>query len=217
MITYHIDEVFGTRSRVAVLRVLSCVSVPLSIRQVAVQAGISHVAAMEALDVLTRTGVVASSVAGRSRVNWLERRNLITRDVVLPAFAAEAASGEATLGALRRFVPSDVLSAVIFGSYARGDWRPDSDLDVLIVCEDSASLAEALDEMDAAAEEMHAVFGTTVSVLGHTLAEVNALRGSGTFIDAAIAEGVVIRGTAPVEWGSLHEHQANTGGGFQGF
>lgn len=216
MNTYHTEEIFGTRSRVAVLRVLVGVSVPLSIRQVARQARISHVSALEALNGLVDLGVVASSIAGRSHIHWLERRSLITRALVLSAFEAEAGSGDVLIAELRRSIPEGFVSAVLFGSYARGDMRPGSDVDVLLVGTDRSALDEALDALDAAAAEMRAVFGATVSVMGYTLEQVNTLRGSGTFIDGVAKDGIVIYGAAPYEWGDLVESTADGGGGGRG-
>jgi predicted nucleotidyltransferase len=213
MNTYHTEDVFGTRSRVAVLRVLANVEVPLSIRQVAVKAGISHVAALEALNSLAELGVVASSIAGRSHIHWLERRNLVTRDVVLPTFRAEARSGDTLLAELRTFIPDGFVSAVLFGSYARGDMRPGSDIDVLVVGADRAALDAFLDALSARAAEARAVFGATVSVLGYTLEQVNALRGSGSFIDGVVEDGIVIYGAAPYEWGDLVEGAQDGGRG----
>jgi len=201
---------------VSVLRVLAGVSVPLSIRQVARAARISHVSALEALGALTDLGVVASSVAGRSHVHWLERRNLITRTLVIPAFESEAASGDRLLGELRSLIPTGFVSAVLFGSYARGDMRPGSDVDVLLVGTDRSALDSALNSLDAAAAEMRAVLGATVSVMGYTLEQVDALRGSGTFIDGVVEDGIVIYGAAPYEWGDLVEGTADSGGGGRG-
>jgi predicted nucleotidyltransferase len=189
------------------------VAVPLSIRQVATAAHISHVSAMEALNALVDLGVVASSIAGRSHVHWLERRNLITRELVLPTFEAEAGSVDALLTGLRAFIPSGFVSAVLFGSYARGDMRPGSDIDVLLVGADRAALDAALDALSARAAEARAVFGTTLSVVGHTMVEVNALRGSGSFIDGVMEDGIVIYGAAPYEWGDFREDAKDSRGG----
>jgi hypothetical protein len=213
MITYHTEDILGSRSRIAVLRVLTHVAVPLSIRQVAVQAGISHVSAITALKQLVGLGVVGSSVAGRSRVHWLERRNVITREVVLSLFAAEDGSGVALVDALRGFMPGEIEAAVLFGSYARGEMRPDSDIDVLVVARDRGALDAALDAIDSRAGEMNATTGATVSVLGHTLEQVRALRGSGTFVDDVFTDGVPICGTPPSLWGDLDGTDQDTGGG----
>jgi predicted nucleotidyltransferase len=213
MITYHTEDVFGTRSRVAVLRVLARVSVPLSIRQVARAASISHVSALEALSALTDLGVVASSIAGRSHVHWLERRNLITVGLVMPAFESESDSGEALVDELRAMLPAGFVSAILFGSYARGDMRPRSDVDVLLVGPDRGALDSALDRLSANAAAMRATFGATVSVMGYTLEQVNALRGSGSFIDGVIEDGIVIYGAAPYEWGDLVEGGQDCGRG----
>ena len=109
------------------------VAVPLSIRQVAVQAGLSHASAGEALDHLVSLGVVASSDAGRSRIHWLERRGLAVRQMVLPVFQAEAAAAHSAIEALVAGLPTTVYAAVLFGSRARGENALNSDYDVVVV------------------------------------------------------------------------------------
>jgi predicted nucleotidyltransferase len=215
MSTYHIEDILGTRSRVAVLRVLVNVEVPLSVRQIARQAGISHVSALEALDALSSFGIAGWSIAGRSRIHWLDRRNLITRDVVLPVFEAEGKSNETLLAALRSFVPENVYSAVLFGSYARGDMRPGSDIDVLLVGVDQAAADAAVESMDAANSAMMATFGAPVSAMGYTLERVRALRGAGSFIDDVFRDGVVLRGAQLWEWEMSDGSSENQGGGGQ--
>ena len=119
--TYQLEDVFGTRGRVQVLRCLAGVHVPLSIRQVARQSALSHVATAAVLDDLVGMGLVAASTAGRSRVHWLERRNVFVERVVLPALSAVAAIPDSVMAALRAAVPDGVVSAVVFGSYARAE------------------------------------------------------------------------------------------------
>jgi predicted nucleotidyltransferase len=131
----------------------------------------------------------------------------------MPTFRAEADSEDALLAELRVVLPSGFISAVLFGSYARGDARPGSDVDVMLVGSEQRALDAALDALSARASEVRAVFGATVSVLGYTLEQVNGLRGSGSFIDGVIEDGIVIYGAAPYEWGDLVENAQDGGGG----
>jgi hypothetical protein len=45
-----------------------------------------------------------------------------------------------------------------------------------------------VDALSARAAEKRAVFDRTLSVVGHTLEEVNALRGSGSFIEGVMED-----------------------------
>jgi predicted nucleotidyltransferase len=199
--TLHIEQVFGSRGRVAVLRCLAGVSVPMSIRQVAAQAGLSHVSAADALDTLVEMGLVACSTTGRSRIHWLERRNLYVDRVVLPAMAAESGLPEALLGELRAIVPDDAISAILYGSYARGDQRSDSDVDLLVVMADDAGVARALARVDADSARLAACLGAHVNALGYALAEAAGLLSTGdNFMDGVVRDGVVLRGLHPHDW-----------------
>jgi len=198
-----IEEIFGTRGRVAVLRVLARVSVPLSIRQISAQAGLTHSSAAEALNGLVALGVVAAATAGRSRVHWLERRNLWVRGVVLPAFAAEESMADRVIGELRAAVPDEVTSAVIFGSFARGEMTAESDIDLLVVTDDRRTLDAVLEALDASTQELRAAIGAPMSVVGYTLAEARALVGRGdSAMDGVLREGITLRGIQPALWGA---------------
>jgi predicted nucleotidyltransferase len=193
----HLEDVFGSRGRVAVLRVLARVSVPLSIRQVAVQTGMSHSPTGEILDALVSLGLVASAEAGRSRVHWLERRNIVVRSLVLPALAAEVDLGDAAIRELRTFVPKNVYSAVLFGSRARGDHASGSDFDVLVVEPDEAARDQTLAILDSSSTELRASLGATVSVLGYTIQEARDLMTRGdNFMDGVAREGVLLAGVS---------------------
>jgi len=213
MNTYHAEDILGSRARVAVLRVLTRVSVPLSIRQVARQAGLSHVAASETLGRLVGMGLVADSQAGRSRVHWLERRNILVREIVLPLFAAEMAIAESSVDAIRAELPFELFSAVLFGSRARGDNEPGSDFDVVVVERDRAGLDAVLRRLDLVATDLRAALGAPVSVLGYTLEETRDLiERQDNFMRGVLRDGITITGVPPVEWGELSEAQKDRTG-----
>ncbi len=184
------------------LGVLVNVSVPLSIRQVAVQAGLSHASAGEALDHLVSLGVVAASDAGRSRIHWLERRNLAVRQMVLPVFEAEAAAAEAAIDALVAALPSTVYSAVLFGSRARGENALNSDYDVVVVEPDRSTLERTLGAVDPATTDLRATLGAPVSVLGYTIDQALELVARGdNFMSGVVREGITLVGMPPEAWG----------------
>lgn len=206
MNTIQVQDVFGSRGRVAALRVLANVAVPLSIRQVAVQAGMSHAATGDALDSLVSAGLVAATDAGRSRVHWLERRNLFVREMVLPVFAFEAEAAEAVIGELRASIPADVFSAVLFGSRARGVNAVDSDFDVVVVERDRVAVDRTLKELDKATTDLRAALGASVSVLGYTLSEaLDLVRRGDNFMGGVVRDGITLVGVSPQAWGKSDE------------
>lgn len=210
MNTIHTADIFGSRSRVAVLGVLVRVSVPLSIRQVAVQAGLSHASAGEALDHLVGLGVVATSDAGRSRIHWLERRNLAVRRMVLPVFEAEAAAAQTAIDALVAALPAAVYSAVLFGSRARGENALNSDYDVVVVERDRATLESTLASVDLVTTDLLATLGAPVSVLGYTIDQALELVARGdNFMSGVAREGITLVGTPPEAWGKSDEGEAS--------
>jgi len=210
----RIEDVLGSRGRVAVLRVLANVDVPLSIRQIASQAGLSHAAAGDALDSLVNAGVVGATEAGRSRVHWLERRSIAVRDLILPVFEAESEQSREAITELRSAIPSDAYSVVLFGSRARGDSRPDSDYDVLVVEPDAESLDRTLGTLDAVAFRMRTTLGAGVSVLGYTLSQARELASEpGSFMEGVVDDAITLAGVAPRNWGNGSEATTNRAGG----
>jgi predicted nucleotidyltransferase len=208
--TYHLEDIFGSRGRIAVLRTLANVSVPLSIRQIARQSGLSHVSTAAVLDGLVACGAVSETTAGRSRVHWLNRNSLIVRDIVLPALAAETAQPQALLSAVREALPAGVYSAVLYGSYARGDQTPLSDLDILLVYSSKDSVESESDALDSIAGELGRRLGVHVSVLAYSLEEALTLvERRGTMMDGVMADGIVLAGVPPVEWGRDLGRQTN--------
>jgi predicted nucleotidyltransferase len=87
---------------------------------------------------------------------------------------------------VERFHPQRV---VLFGSYARGDARADSDVDLLVEMESGATPPER-------AMEVSRLFGRrrwSLDVVVYTPAEVERLRGvTGTLLSVVEAEGKVL-------------------------
>ncbi|NEE00093.1 nucleotidyltransferase domain-containing protein [Phytoactinopolyspora halotolerans] len=114
----------------AVLSVLTHTNQPLTLRQLAERAGVTHPQAARHAERLERLGIVRRQLAGRSHLLdltesaasvWL--RSLASlRDVVLAGMRESATR-----------ISPEPLSLVVFGSFARGTATADSDIDVLTV------------------------------------------------------------------------------------
>jgi DNA-binding transcriptional ArsR family regulator len=115
-----------------VLAVLACSGRPLTVGEVAVEAvrG-SEIGVRRSLARLTEQGIVIARQMGRNRVHELNRDHLAA-----PIAEALAGLRSELWARLRRLFadwnPAPVY-ACVFGSAARGDGGPDSDIDLLVV------------------------------------------------------------------------------------
>lgn len=129
-----LDDVLSSRSKVAALRVVCNVEVPLAGREIARRARLGSGHASRILRDLTASGLLLSRDQGRVNTYELaDPQSQITRRLK-ELFAAEAERRHRVLEGLSRELPG-VVSLILFGSEARGDAKPGSDADLLIVVE----------------------------------------------------------------------------------
>jgi predicted nucleotidyltransferase len=128
----YADVIPGPRGRV--LSVLAQLATPVTVRALAASAGVSPQGALDAVNDLVDAGLVASTVAGRSRLLVLNRDHLLvgpvlelvrTRERLVRHLSDELAGWKVLAGAW------------LFGSAARGDGGRASDIDLLLVAERS--------------------------------------------------------------------------------
>lgn len=187
----------GTRAKLAALRILALADGPATQREVARRARLQHRSVQLALDDLVALGLVTRVEGGRDFLVHLNR------DHRLAASLAEAFRVEAVhfLELRRRLAAmaapgrrgSGVAAMVLFGSVARGDDQPTSDLDLLIV---AADLEPALERVQAGIVEVRRVFGVRVKPIGYTVAEARWLwRRRRPLLRAIARDGVVLFGS----------------------
>jgi predicted nucleotidyltransferase len=200
-VTHSADSVFGTRSRVRVLRVLHGVTVPLNTARLASLTRLSKPAVSTALDELAAMGLVDRSPAGRSWVHWLVRDNVYVRAMVDPVFAAEAEIPETLERELKEAFGGHALSVVLFGSYARGEQGEKSDIDVVLVGEDERAKARLDAESDEQLVKLSRRFGSSLSPLVYDAREAGTLWSRAPDLLASIErDGIVVCGLTPSEW-----------------
>lgn len=193
-----LEEVFGDRLNVTVLRLLSQVAGGMSGNGIARRLGIQQSAARKALERLVVRGVVTRADVGRTAAYALDLRREVVRRVVLAAFRAEAGLADRLRRTLQRaalaLVPQPV-AVVMYGSVAQGS-SESGDIDLLVV------LARAADEDPVRAallDRMRRVevrFQLAVHPVVLTRDEL-AARAGDPLIIAIAAEGILLSGTPP--------------------
>lgn len=140
----HPEHVFGTSLEPVVLQVLWRTTSSMTGAQVHRLAGTgSDQGVRLALERLVRYGIVRSRQAGRATLYTLNREHLAfpAVDGAFSALQPGRAFRSLVEAIVTEHFPDDpsTVSVALFGSVARGEARPDSDVDVLVVVPDSYS------------------------------------------------------------------------------
>jgi hypothetical protein len=185
-----LDDLLGSPIRVRVLRVLT--RFPdrgFTGRELAKLCERSPSQTNAALKSLRDSGVAFREIAGRSHV-WRLTPEHALRDVLALMFQGEANS----LHLLKRDIeallrPLPVKRAFLFGSVARGDEHPTSDVDLLVLVESKAAKEAVESALSRASPQFSLKFGNPLSplVLVHSQTRHPA---NPQLIDTALAEGI---------------------------
>lgn len=127
-----LDDILSSPAKVAVLRAVLRVASPLSGREIIRRASVGYGPGWKALQALTASGVLSKQQHGRVST-------YAVRDPALPLigrlrdlFADEHGRTREVAAELAERIP-EALSIALFGSEARGDAKPGSDTDLLVV------------------------------------------------------------------------------------
>jgi predicted nucleotidyltransferase len=130
-----LEHILGAKSKVAALRVLFNSKIGFSGSSVAKRAGMGLLAIQNALADLEGLGIVLverGSVEHRYRLNF---RHYLVGLGLRALFESERGMAKALARDLRSLLTKYVLSAGLFGSFARGKALPGSDIDLLVIVE----------------------------------------------------------------------------------
>jgi len=165
---HPLDDVFRTRSHVRILRSLDELpdGFPVSAREIARRAGLSHPTASNVLASLTAQGLVLARRAPRADAFELNREHILAERIA-ELFRLERRLGDELVSFLRSQIGQQAVpasEAFLFGSVARTETAPTSDIDVAVLC--SADATDAVtDAMDRVAEAVRRRFGNPLSVI----------------------------------------------------
>ena len=136
-IKHLLEDYLGQKSKVTILRILYR-GTELTGREIARKADLSPRAAQQALQELYATGVVHRKAVGASYLFSLNRSRYVVEKILAPLFDGEQGLGAAMIEELRKALPAKgIVSIIMFGSVARGENKQGSDLDIMIVLDNS--------------------------------------------------------------------------------
>jgi len=166
-----LDDLLSSRSKLRLLRRLVDGHDDLSGRELARRAGVTWRAAELALRELVQLGVVQRTDARAQARYTLVAGHALVREAVVPLFTAERSWSSAVrrgmADALRAGgrATREIRWAGLYGSVARADDRPDSDLDLAVVVRTVADANRVQARIRDAAPSLAARFGRAPSVV----------------------------------------------------
>lgn len=158
-----LDYIFAARSQVAVLRVLLDSAQGLTGREIARQAEMNHQACLQSLTRLEKLGLVRRQRGGSTHLFAMNREHELVAKGILPLLRVERDFGRQIIRMLKRDFEGMVLAGGIFGSVARREEAPESDLDICFVVASAAEREAAHARVNESAPTLWKRFGVRVS------------------------------------------------------
>lgn len=135
----YLEHLLGNKVSIRILRVLVQHRGKIfTIRRLAQDAGVSHPRVSETVTDLEKFGIVQIQPVGRSHQITLNEKSHVLKKIMEPMFAAERQTLDYVILTLKKHLDTKkIVSAVVFGSVPKGKEKEGSDIDVLIISNDS--------------------------------------------------------------------------------
>jgi predicted nucleotidyltransferase len=190
-----LDEVFHTWSHIAVLRALQNSTQGMSGREIARAAKMTAMASLKALTTLENISVVKRQQSGRSHIFRLNRENVVVTEGILPLLQLERDLSKRVYSVLKKRLGNLCQSIIVFGSVARKEEEPGSDLDVCFIVNGEADKKRLGEMVYEIAPRIRKGFGTQLAPLFYTLREFRSgYKKNKPPIPDIVRDGIVITG-----------------------
>lgn len=193
-------DLLGNKVALSVIRYLLLTDGASTGRQIAIKAGYSPQATLDALNMLESSRLINSKSAGKSKLYAINRDHYIVSDCLAPLWAKidnwEKLAGQYYMDHLA-VAP---LSIIMYGSRARGDAGDKSDLDLLFVYEDKKYNLKILDNILELDSALLARFGVHPSPKAVSVTQFKkGVKESNGFLRNVYREGRSVAGLGPSE------------------
>ena len=164
---YHepLNEILGNKIQVKLLRVLVRTKSSFTGRELARLVGHSQNQTRLALEELERNGLVVWQNAGRSHLYSIDKDSILITDFLEAGFRLEDTLLNRLSAIYREEVGKALVSVILFGSIAKGEEKPDSDIDLIIVVSDKADAKIVEDGVAEASAKVTGSFGNQATAI----------------------------------------------------
>lgn len=182
-----LDDMMDSRSKIRILRLLfRYPGKEFTEREMAEMIAMSPNTVNLALRDLRKTNVFAYKRLGRTH-SYRCNKDSVHFAPLSALFDREREMWDSLVAALKEKL-SGVVTCIIYGSFAEGKERFDSDLDLLVVARDKSAAEELLAEL---AEDLRIRYSIVISPVVLTQDEMNEKKDL-PFIKKALSEGIVL-------------------------
>jgi predicted nucleotidyltransferase len=192
-----LDDVIAGKTSVRVLRTLSLFpGKEFTGRQLAAMAGGAPSKVIGELERFKSMGLVTRKILGRTHV-WRANSAHVLFSMLAPLFEAEhALPGKLRTSLEGAMKDPRIAHAILFGSFARGDEGPRSDLDLLVIVSRKHDVDEVRANLEGLAVHLDDAFGLRLSPIVHAERGLPALRKTALFAQIK-EEGLALKGEIP--------------------
>lgn len=170
-----LDTLLGSAVKVRILRFLCRKGGEWSGRRLAAELGVNPVTAHRALKQLHQETVLDLRKIGASFAYSLREEHHLVRELLKPLFHQENQAQDRLIRLLQNVLDkrlrSQVVSVVLYGSLARREERPASDVDLLILVRSERAKQQAREALEPLWEEMAGTFGNPPAFYINTVGE----------------------------------------------
>jgi predicted nucleotidyltransferase len=144
----YLEQVIGSKIAISILRTLVKYRGKIyTIRRLAEDADASHPEVSKTLGELEKFGIVQIQPVGRAHQVSLNKKSYVLTKIIEPILKAEENTLAEVISILKTHLGTKkIMSAAIFGSVAAGKEKDDSDIDVLVICNDSDYAISAISD-----------------------------------------------------------------------
>jgi predicted nucleotidyltransferase len=191
-----LNEVFRSWTHVAVMRALQDTTVGFTGNQVAREAHMHPRSAFKALGALEVLGLVHRRRGGRDHLFTLNRDHVLLAEGVIPVLEMESQMLERLRAVLRQLLSRKLVACIIFGSVARREENPESDVDLCCIVRNERERTRVQDVLDAHGAQLFLMFGAKIAPTYFTEAEFRG-KGRSPLVKEILADGTIVAGKFP--------------------
>lgn len=191
---HPLTTLLGSAGHVRVLRVLATDRAPQSAPQLAATAGLTPQGTRGVLEAMTRQRLVKAHGSGRMQLYELNTGHPLAPSLAA-LFQAEQQRWDGLMGSIRDVLERHgaVTAAWLYGSVARGEDAPDSDMDIALVVR-SQAVADQVREAFMPLEDAQQI---RISLTALTTKDLAALPDDDPWWANVVRDGRVLKGAAP--------------------
>ena len=190
-----LDDIFQTPSSIKVLRVLAKGELDFTGRQIADMAGLNPQTCQNTLDRLNDLRLLAVRRVGRAYLYRLKSNNAIVNQMLAPLFNTEKNLLANELTKVANRLEGTAIAVILFGSVARGEEEPGSDIDLAVIVQDPETREAAQGLGDEILDELADVTGVIPTIIVWSKDEFKERYDSGDGLARSLLEeGRVVMG-----------------------